>query len=67
MWSSFFPLTFLEQFLRVIWEAVSQATVLSSVQSLSRVQLFVIPWIAARQASLSITNSQSSLKLMTIE
>ena len=35
---------------------------LSSVQSLSRVRLFVTPWIAARQASLSITNSQSSLK-----
>ena len=39
----------------------------SSVQSLSRVQLFVTPWIAARQASLSITNSRSSLKLMSIE
>ena len=38
----------------------------SSVQSLSRVQLFATPWIAARQASLSITNSQSSLKLMSI-
>ena len=41
--------------------------VLSSVQSLSRVQLFAIPLIAARQASLSITNSWSSLKLMSIE
>ena len=39
----------------------------SSVQSLSRVRLFVTPWIAARQASLSITNSQSSPKLMCIE
>ena len=39
----------------------------SSVQSLSRVRLFVTPWIAACQASLSITNSQSSLKLMSIE
>ena len=39
----------------------------SSVQSLSRVQLFATPWIAARQASLSITNSWSSLKLMSIE
>ena len=37
---------------------------LSSVQSLSRVRLFGTPWIAARQASLSITNSQSLLKLM---
>ena len=39
----------------------------SSVQSLSRVWLFVTPWIAARQASLSITNSQSSLRLTSIE
>ena len=39
----------------------------SSVQSLSRVRLFVTPWIAARQASLSITNSQSSLRLKSIE
>ena len=38
-----------------------------SVQSLSCVQLFVIAWIAARQASLSITNSWSSRKLMSIE
>ena len=39
----------------------------SSVQSLSRVRLFVTPWITARQASLSITNSRSSLKLTSIE
>ena len=39
----------------------------SSVQSLSHVRLFVTPWTAAHQASLSITNSQSSLKLMSIE
>ena len=38
----------------------------SSVQSLSHVQLFVTPWTAARQASLSITNSQSSLKLTSM-
>ena len=37
-----------------------------SVQSLSHLQLFVIPWTAACQASLSITNSQSLLKLMSI-
>ena len=37
------------------------------VQSLSRVQLFVTPWTAARQAFLSITISQSLLKLMPIE
>ena len=35
----------------------------NSVQSLSRVRLFATPWTAARQASLSITNSQSLLKL----
>ena len=40
---------------------------INSVQSLSRVQSFAIPWIAALWASLSITNSWSSLKLMSIE
>ena len=39
----------------------------SSVQLLSRVRLFVTPWIAAHQASLSITNSRSSLRLTSIE
>ena len=39
----------------------------SSVQSLSRVRLFATPWIAAPQASLSITNSQSSLRLTSIK
>ena len=39
----------------------------SSVQSLSRVRLFVTPWIAAPQASLSITNSWSSQRLTSIE
>ena len=39
----------------------------SSVQSLSPVRLFSIPWTAARQASLSITNSRSLPKLMSIE
>ena len=39
----------------------------SSVHSLSCVQLFVTPWTAAHQASLSITNSQSLLKLMFIK
>ena len=39
----------------------------SSVQSLSRVRLFATPWIAALQASLSITNSWSSLRLTSIE
>ena len=39
----------------------------SSVQSLSHVRLFATPWIAARQASLSITNSRSSLRFLSIE
>ena len=39
----------------------------SSVQSLSHVRLFAIPWITAHQASLSITNPRSSLKLMSIK
>ena len=41
--------------------------IFSSVQLLSHVQLFVTLWTAAHQASLSITNSQSLLKLMSIE
>ena len=40
---------------------------MASVQSLSCVRLFATPWITARQASLSITTSQSSLKLIYIE
>ena len=39
----------------------------SSAQSLSRIWLFVTPWTTACQASLSITNSESFLKLMSIE
>ena len=39
----------------------------SSVQSLTHVRLFVTPWTAAHQASLSITNSWSFLKLMSIK
>ena len=53
--------------------ALSSSTIIlllfqfNSVQSLSRVWLFVIPWNAAHQASLSITNSRSLLKLTSIE
>ena len=50
----------------LLHNSVNQLAI-SSVQSLSRVRLFVTPRIAARQASLSITNSQSLLKLMSIE
>ena len=41
--------------------------IFSSVQSLSCVQLFATSWITAHQASMSITNSQSLLKLMSID
>ena len=45
----------------------SQGILFSSVRSLTCVQLFVTPWTAAHQVSLSITNSWSLLKLMSIE
>ena len=46
---------------------VEMAGQLSSVQSFSCVRLFAAPWTAARQASLSITNYPSLLKLVSIE
>ena len=46
------------------WSGILQ---IRSDQSLSRVRLFVTPWIAAHQASLSITNSRSSPRLTSIE
>ena len=46
---------------------MSSVSQLNSVQSLRRIQLFVTPWTTAHQASLSITNSRSLLKLMSIE
>ena len=54
-----------KDFLR--WCSIWYPEALSSVQSLSHVRLFATPWTAARQASLSITNSQSLLKLMSIK
>ena len=44
-----------------------QSLIFSSVQSLSSVQLFATPWTAAHQPSLPINNSQSLLKLMSID
>ena len=52
---------------RLLWVVAPSLAVTGSVQSLSHVQRFVTPWTAARQASLSITNSWSSLKLMSTE
>ena len=54
----------------MIWPLPASPTLLlghSSVQSLSHVQLFATPWTAALQASLSITNSRSLLRLVSIE
>ena len=58
-------LLFWNQLLNPCW--VAMFLILSSVQSLSRVRLFATPWTAARQASLSITNSHCLLKLMSVE
>ena len=46
---------------------IDMPNIISSVQSLSRVWLFLAPWTTTRQASLSITSSWSLLKLMSIE
>ena len=51
----------------IILRKTEDGETVSSVQLLSRVRLLATPWTAARQASLSITNSQSLLKLMFIE
>ena len=70
MWGSlcldlcFVPPIFLVQF---IPEYLMSSIQVSSVQSLSHVRLFVTPWAEAFQASLSLTNSQSLLKLMSFE
>ena len=49
------------------WNTQQQWESVQSVQSLSHIQLFVTPWTSAHQASLSITNTQSLLKPMSIE
>ena len=54
-----------EEWIKNMWYTYNE--IFSSVQLLSRVRLFAIPWIEACQASLSITNFWSSLKLMSIE
>ena len=58
----------IEKFLGILYNFGSlHISNISSVQSLSHVRLFATPWTAAHQASLSISNSQSSLKLTSIE
>ena len=59
IWPPNFPLT--------LYFHTKRLSVSQSVQLLSHVRLFATPWIAAHQASLSITNSQSSPKLLSIE
>ena len=51
----------------LVWRQLYLTSVSHSVQLFSHVQLFATPWTAARQAPLSITNSRSLLKLMSIE
>ena len=68
LWSLFLSILW---FCYLIWMKVLEFPFLcflqDSVQSLSRVRLSATPWITARQASLSITNSRSSLRLTSIE
>ena len=52
---------------QLMYNIICYRCTVQSVQLLSRVQLFATPWTAARQASLSITNSRSSLRLTSIE
>ena len=63
--SAFFIVQFSHPYMTT-WKSIA-LTEFSSAQPLSRVQLFVTPWIAARQASLFITISRSSLRLMSIK
>ena len=55
------------EWINEMWHIHTMVSIFSSAQSLSRVRLFETPWIAARQASLSITNSRNLPKLMSIE
>ena len=67
---SHFPIVQLQKSTSLVAQTVKHLFTMqefSSVQSLSRVRLFATPWIEAHQASLSITNSQSSLRLTSIE
>ena len=63
-----FQRTYKKECSRKFWKIhTCKMRVKVSVQSLSRVRPFATPWTAARQASLSITNSWSLLKLMSVE
>ena len=58
---------YLHSIIKIHFFAATEMDLSQSVLSLSRVQLFATSWTAANQASLSITNSRSSLKLMYME
>ena len=62
-----FTCLFTDAYIQNLEPSLIQSRSISSVQLLSWVQLFVIPWTTVCQASLSITNSWSLLKLMSIE
>ena len=66
VWEILFPYAFTKSYFWV-FKSLQFWWVCQSVQPLSCVRLFVTPWAAAHQASLSINNSQSLLKLMSIE
>ena len=66
-WSAYFLPSTVPVVEKQMTECFSSVQFFGSVQSLSRVRLFATPWIAARQASLSITNSRRSPKLTSIE
>ena len=57
----------MDEWIKKMWCLYKTEYSVSSVQLLSHVRLFATPWMAARQASLSITNSRSSLRLTSIE
>ena len=58
---------YLHSIIKIHLSAATEMDLSQSVLSLSRVQLFAMSWTAANQASLSITNSRSLLKLMSVE
>ena len=67
IWETKTPVDFLLKLFFSFFNRNSVLVQFSSVQSVSRVRLFATPWTAARQASLSITNSRSPHKPMSIE
>ena len=61
------PICIMETVVCTLWGCGISLLIISSVQSLSRIRLFVTPWTASPQASLSITNSRNLPKIMSIK